>query len=308
MILSPQQVNQLLKIIDKNQLIAIGTQLGPDFLSPADKDVLAESGVNWENFSAATDTVFTSFHYGMLAESLGQTFADNLTFAELTEYISKGRYIPLTFSEQVAIQTIKNQTFSELRTFQGRIFQDINQILTTNSLPEQQEFLRQEIAGGIKDRKLITEIAHDIARKTGDWGRDFQRIVAYNSHLAFEEGKAAMAIRDADGEDPTVYKTVFEQACKHCVELYLTAGIGSQPRLFKLSVLKGNGTNIGRKTAEWKATVGPIHPYCRCSMHTLLPGYIWDKDKKQFVAGGKKDEVPKRKKIRVWIAGKEEFV
>lgn len=50
--------------------------------------------------------------------------------------------------------------------------------------------------------------------------------------------------------------------CPDCVRLHLTAGPGSPPRIFKLSELQANGTNVGKKRAAWKAVIGPVHPWC----------------------------------------------
>jgi hypothetical protein len=263
MYLDPKQVRDLLKIIDGNQAVIIGKELGPDYLSLGDKSLLKDNGIDVETmYKPEEDTVFTSFNFGLLSQALGQTFSENLSYLQLKEYISGGKYIPLTLSEITAINTIKNQTFSDLNRLKGRIFQDVNQFLTTNSLKAQQEFLRTEIATGIENKKGISEIAHGIAEKTGDWSRDFEKIVAYNSQLAYEHGKAAMIKRDSVDEDPEVYKMVFEGACKNCIRLYLTNGTGSEPIVYKMSQLVANGSNIGRKADEWLPTVDPIHPYC----------------------------------------------
>jgi hypothetical protein len=306
MILSSKEIQELLNIIDKNQVIALGRELGPDFLTLADKDLLEQSGVKWKNlYSEAIDSIYTQFHFGMLSEALGQTFADNFTYEQLKEYISKGQYIPLTVREEVAISTIKMQKFNDLKRLNGKIFSDVNQVLVNNSIKNQQALIREQIAEGVANKQMVTEISHRIAELTGDWSRDFERIVAFNNHLAIEEGKAAMMERNTGGEDPLVYKTPFQDACESCVSLYLTAGVGSQPKLFKLSELRANGINIGRKKKEWKAVIGPIHPYCRCSLHTLLPGWIWDQKKGQFIAPSDYKYKSKRKPIRAWVAGQE---
>lgn len=305
MTLSANQIEELITIISRNQLVAISTNLGPDFLSASDQELLMNSGVDYE-YSPLNDTIFSQFNYGLLAEALGQTAFNNLSYEALKEYIRLGQYIPLTFSEQNAINTIKRQTLNDLKTLNGNIFKDVNQILINNTLAEQQEFMKQEMASGIEFKKTVSEIAHTIAEKTGDWSRDFERIVAYNSHQAIEEGKAAMIQRNAGDEDPIVYKTVFEGACQHCIDLYLTNGPGSQPRLFKLSELRANGTNIGRKTKEWKSTIGPIHPFCRCALHFYQEHSVWNIEQKKFL--NNLPYKPLRKLIRVWINGKEEYV
>jgi hypothetical protein len=303
--LSIEQTEELLKIISSNQLVAIGTNLGPDYLTVSDQELLMNAGIDYE-YLPEGDPIFSQFSYGLLSEALGQTAFNNFTYDQLKEYIKYGQYIPLNFTEQSAINSIKKQTLNDLRTLNGKIFRDVNQVLIDNTLKAQQEFIKQEIAHSIEFKKTISEVAHTIAEKTGDWSRDFERIVAYNSHTAIEEGKAAMIQRDQEGKDPIVYKSVFYDACDSCVDLFLTKGRGSRPRLFKLSELKANGTNIGRKKAEWKATLGPIHPYCRCALHLWREGMIWDNKRQRFVIDI--PYVPLRKKIKIWINGKEELV
>ena len=36
-----------------------------------------------------------------------------------------------------------------------------------------------------------------------------------------------------------------------------------KPRIFLLSELEANGTNVGRKRRDWLPTVGAVHPWCR---------------------------------------------
>lgn len=284
MILSPSQINTLLEIIDKNQLVVIGKELGPEFLNEADKQILMKYGIDpYSLYNSTTDTLQMQFQLGMLAEALHQQEVGKITFNQLKDYVSHGDYIPLTAREKATIGAIKNQTFTDLKKLRGNIFQDVNKVLVDNSIQGQSNFIQQELETGYLDKKTVSQISHSIAEKTGDWGRDFDRIVAYNSHAVYEEGKAAMIQRNNPDQDAIVYKTVFEGACAKCISLYLTNGIGSQPRLFKLSELRSNGTNIGRSVKEWKASLGPIHPYCRCLIHELPKGYVWDQQKRDFV-------------------------
>jgi len=309
MYFTPQQIEELLNIIDKNQLVTIGQELGPEFLTNSDKSILADSGIDWKSlYNPAADSIFTSFHFGMLAEALQAHDVATMTYDDIKKYIEHGDYIPMTVGEQAALNSIKAQTYNDVKKLGGRIFSDINQI-GLNRLSDQQKFLSDEIAQGYIDKKTAREIANDIARKTGDWSRDFDRIVTYTNTLAYETGKAAMITRQSGEEDPLVYKHVYDGACKHCIRLYLTNGLGSKPIIFRLSELVNNGTNIGRKTDEWKATLGPVHPYCRCTLKYLRIGYIWDEDKKAFVAPKRETvlnaEKPLRKPIRITVAGKE---
>jgi hypothetical protein len=312
MILTPKQTNSLLEIIAKNQAVVLGREFGIDFLTDYDKTLLESHGVDLDSiYSEATDTIFTSFHYGMLSDALNNiNYTDKLTYNDLYEYISKGEYIPLTHQEIASINSVKTQSLASLRSIGNKIFQDINQILPDTSRSTQENFIRKEIEDGVKYKKTTREIANEIAHKTGDWSRDFDRIVQYTSQTAYEAGKAAAMTRQY-GDNIYVYKQVYEKACKHCVRLYLTSGVGSEPKIFKLSELIANGSNIGKKVADWKPTLDPIHPYCRCNLMYLSNSlnFKWDiKDKKFNTTTTPTPTTRTRPKIKAIVGGKEVWV
>lgn len=302
MVLTVEQINELLSIIERNQSVVIAKEFGIDFLTDEDKIRLKNSGIDWDAlYKPELDTIYSSFNLGMLSEALGLAQTKLVTYDMLKDYISGGEYIPLTKKELFTIQNIKMQAFNDVKTLNGRIFRDVNNILIEDSIQEQQKFIREELEAGYKKKQTVRQIANKIAEKTGDWSRDFDRIIEYASNTAMENGKADM-IENNYGEDVKVYKRVYESACKHCIRLYLTGGIGSEPRIFTLKELRANGSNIGRKTDEWKPVIGSTHPYCRCSLHYVPDNSKWNEEKKQF-----EFEQPKliRKPIRVRIGGKE---
>lgn len=312
--LSSDQLNQLLETINTNQAIFFGSELGTEFLSEYDKALLEANGVDWQTlYNPSSDSIYTSFHLGMLATALNDVRALNkLTFKDLSDYIKQGQYIPVTEREIVTIQAIKTQTFTDIRSLNGRIFQDINGILINSNLESQREFLREQIAEGVSNKKTYREISNTISEKLGDWSRDFDRIVEYQANSAYQEGRASMFEKDELGEsgdnDPEVYKIVFQSACKHCLSLYTTKGYQSEPIVFKLSELRANGTNIGRKVVDWKPTIGSTHPYCRCLLMRKRKGYKWNQQTQSFDIRETTEEVPKRLPIRVKISGREILV
>ena len=58
----------------------------------------------------------------------------------------------------------------------------------------------------------------------------------------------------------------------------------SKPIIFKLSELKANGTNVGRKVADYLPVVGSLHPRCRCTLNKFQDGYVWNESKRVFEA------------------------
>src|ERR1700744_1170461 len=228
--LTIDQLNELLSIIERNQSFIIGKEFGIDFLTDIDKQRLKDFGVDIDTlYSADADTIFTSFNLGMLSEALGMANTNGISYSQLRDYIKGGNYIPLTQRESFIIQNIKNQSFNNVKALNGRIFKDVNQILIDDSLHQQQKFLREELESGVSKKETVSKIANKIAEKTGDWTRDFDRIIEYASNTSFENGKAEM-ISQSYGEDALVWKKVYNGACKHCIRLYLTNGIGSEPK------------------------------------------------------------------------------
>ena len=93
--------------------------------------------------------------------------------------------------------------------------------------------------------------------------------------------------------------------CKHCIKFYTTQGIGSQPRIFKLNELIDNGSNIGRKQVDWTPTLPGTHPFCRCELHYIPEGYVWDEETKQFQPPKEhKRRVERKSKVKIQVGDK----
>ena len=85
---------------------------------------------------------------------------------------------------------------------------------------------------------------------------------------------------------------------------YLDGGLGSAPKVFRLDELKANGTNVGRKAAEYQPVVGPLHPWCRCTLERVPFGFtmadyksgLWEWSGNMFVRV--KSDTPKQEVLR----------
>ena len=100
-------------------------------------------------------------------------------------------------------------------------------------------------------------------------------------------------------------KSIWTGNCRHCIRLYLTNGVGSQPKLFRLQELEANGTNIGLKVNDWKPTVNSTHPHCRCDLNYLPKGYVWDEEKKSFdIPKNYVPKVARTSKVKITVGDK----
>jgi len=306
--LSVEQVNELLEILDSHTLMFIGKSLGPDYLTKDEKKSLNKLGINPSAiYNPEMDTMKTAFYFGLISDALGKREANKVTFKDLKKSLRKGEYLPLTYKEQATIHSVKMQYLGDLRANKGKIFNDVNGIIREKDKGNRaayEEVIRKELVQGIKDKKTAGQIASELGHKTGDWRRNFGRIAEFTSHQAFDEGRAALYKRK-HGEGALVYKQPYEGACKHCIGMYLTKGPGSAPIIFLLTTLEANGTNIGKKTTDWNPVVGSTHPYCRCTLHSYDPDYEWDPETGGFTKLKKKPPRVIRHKVKVTYGGKE---
>ena len=280
---SPRQLNEFVDIIRLNHVIYIAEIVGVDSLSPDDKKILKKYGMSDETLTTPFTETEQAFYWGRLSQAL-RNKAHKVNYNDFTEYLRRGQYIPLSKTEESALKYIKNNTYNHIKGLGDKIAQDVNGIVIKNDpdlRASYEEVIRSSLERGVIERNSLKSIVSEIGHRTEDWSRNLGRIVDTEMQNAFQIGRAEQIKREK-GADSTVYKDVYSGACHKCIELYLTGGIGSQPRLFRLNDLVANGNNYGLKQKDWKATLGPVHPYCRCNLHQLPDGYVWDEEKQMF--------------------------
>jgi len=178
------QIHDLSAIIHRNQALVIN-DCRINSLTETDNIIFKKYGVDLNQlYFESKNTIFTSFHFGLISDSLKELeFVDKLTYNNLYEHISKGKYIPLTQKEIAVINQIRTQSLLHLQSVENKIFRDVNQILPDTSRATQESFLRKEIEQGYREGRDIKQISSEIAHKTGDWSVDFYEIVQFMSTL-----------------------------------------------------------------------------------------------------------------------------
>lgn len=134
--------------------------------------------------------------------------------------------------------------------------------------------IAQAVAEGVEGRKDPRWIASRMLELTNDGARDLLRIASTEAQRVHEQAKAEDIETRYDGGETRVFKRLSPNACKHCRAAYLDSD--GKPRLFTMRELRANGNNFGRKAADWKPTLDPMHPYCGCELTVLPPGYTFD--------------------------------
>jgi hypothetical protein len=149
------------------------------------------------------------------------------------------------------------------------------------------EELRGRIAGAVSaavhGRKTVKQLASSLGHETEDWSRDLLRIARTEMQQAHQSGWAAH-FSATTGPATRVAKRLDAGACKDCRRLYLDSD--GTPRIFLLSDLQANGTNVGKKRGQWLPVVGPVHPNCHCTLVRVPPGFGFDDQGRMVPAGG----------------------
>lgn len=306
MIFTQGQIQDMLAILRKYELIFVAGQLGLDFLSQSDKNILLASGINLDQFKNKKGIVEHAFLFGVLAEAIGDSRAEQMNYDQFKRFLASGKFIPLTEEEEFALQTVKNRAYTDITSLGNRMRTAVSNNILKNNQEQAvmvRNMIRQKTIKATELRYGARNLAADFAETSKDWEVDWLRIAYYLTHEAFNSGRAQSILKE-HGEDAEVYFDVYPGACKHCKELLLTdpEDVNSKPIVFKLKEIIANGNNIYRKVAEWKATISPIHPYCRCTINFKKPGFDWNPETRAFTTPIKrKSKNPKLKNVKLNI-------
>lgn len=274
---TPDQINEILQVIRKNNLIYFASTVSPKPLTKQDLELLKKYGINVEKFKTDFSPFQQAYYFGRLTQILGDENAKQLNYSDLLGYLRKGQFNPLTPLDKQMLELAENRMYNNITWISEKQQAEARVIIDEES----HKVIQQEMKQGIKTKDSIANIANNISKRLNDWSKDMDRVVETEYNNIFLEARASEII-DKDGVDAKVYKEVFPQACRHCIRLYLTAGIGSKPIEFKISELIANGTNVGKKVADWKSVLGSVHPWCRCLLRSIPKHYEWNEEDKEY--------------------------
>jgi len=284
MIFKPEQIQEILKTVDMNTKFLAAKVLGSDILTKEDKKDLEKWGFNLEEIQQEFPSFVQSYHFGRLSALIGDVNSKKISYKDFIEHLRRGQYLPLTEVEKYSLNVAKQRTYGHITGLGEGMKTNISQVIRQTEQERRADYekvIKKELEKGVADRKSLKEIVSDLGHKTGDWSRNWGRIVSTEMNNIFQQGRSDM-YKERYGDDVRVYKDVYPKACRHCIKAYTTSGLGSKPRVFKLSELEANGSNIGKKVADWLPTLQGMHPYCRCTLRNILPGQVWDEETESF--------------------------
>lgn len=298
MIFTRQQTEKLMDIIDFHTAMFITTQMGDNVLSSRDRYMLKKFGFDIRKIVQKYPPYLQSFLFGRLTGWLSENQASSLVYKDFEKHLKSGQYFPLTSQEQTMYDLSLQRSYSHIKNLGVRRKDELTRQIN-------EEEVRRELSEAISKRKSIQNIISNWGHKHENWQRDYGRIAETEMNSIFQLGRT-MQLKEKYGEDSKVFKNVFPGACRHCIRLYLTGGIGSKPKLFTIAELQANGSNIGRKVADWKPVVESTHPFCRCTVQYVPEGMEWSEEKKMFVYPEKYErKIERKSKIKITVGDKK---
>lgn len=257
MLLTAEQLQEIRQVIEDHHHAFIANAIDPSALAPEVLRRLKAKGM----IDPSVESIKDSYLYGQLVAILESAQVAKMGYDEFKRYLAKNP-IPLSAVEHQAIQMATMSAAQYCRGLGNTVNLDTGAVMI-----EADAQLRATTEAGITDavamniarRQSVKQLKTDLGWMAKDWARDWTRIAVTEKQTAMLHGQGD-AYRKEHGKDVLVAKRVTPDACAHCKRVYRDPN--DQPRIFKLSTLEANGTNVGRKGIDFRAVLGTVHPNC----------------------------------------------
>lgn len=317
--LTADQLRQLQQAINDRfafvagQIQSVDYQPAPDLLERWKHLGLVEPGITPETFMASVPAemyfVRNAFLMGKFIEAVeaGKTYQEVMQMALHAPILAPDLHA-IAVAEQQTANFITNNA-ADLATEAGKLWAkkqaetvrsmaiDFHARKLNRTVLDRKEKQMQGIATPDRPVETWRQFSSELHHTMTDRSRDWDRVAFYELTDAQKQGMAHKLLQDGN-VDKLVYKRPMPDACAQCKHVFLQKD-GRTPKLFKLSKLIQNGTNIGRKPhpvrggkvapggrkdgdETIKAVAGLVHPWCACAGPYEYTGYEpWAKEKKK---------------------------
>lgn len=134
---------------------------------------------------------------------------------------------------------------------------------------EKLEIIREETAREFVESKDWRSLARKLADRTKEYVRNWERIARTELQACYNDARVISGVKDF-GPETQIARVHEAGACEDCIRL---CGDSQNPVVFNVRELFENGTNVGKRRRDWRATIFPIHPNCRCDTVVVPPGF-----------------------------------
>lgn len=213
-----------------------------------------------------TDLITTAYSYGKLSMLQGKDLS-NMNPKDVEILIRK---MKLTPSQQYSVEQSKIKAQSNLDSLTQKLTSMVTNTAIQSDL-QMYSVIGEVLPAAMEFNTPRYKVIQMLRDKTGDFNRDWHRVAQTEMWDAKLQGEAEAILSNehpmtSKGAETLVYKKPAWNCCNKCRQLYLESD-GVTPKVFKLSELMANGSNYGKKQADWKPTLGVLHPNCQCVLN-----------------------------------------
>lgn len=273
MLLTEEQLYQIRQIVMDHHSAFVVNTISPSAVAPEILQRLKDKGL----VNVKVNSIEDAYLYGQVLAMMDDPKFATMTYEQFQQHIQKNP-VPLSPIETQAVKFAQLQAGQHCVGLGNRVGATVGSAAIEADAFQRQKLrdvIKTKTAENIAKRESLKKLKSELGWASRDWARDWQRIANTEKQNAMQRGVADHYGKRFGG-DVRVAKRPMPDACKHCKRLHI--GPDGQPRIFKLSELESNGTNVGRKAADWKAVVGTVHPHCQCQMVRIPTGWGFDED------------------------------
>jgi hypothetical protein len=265
MLISQRALAKIDEIIDRAYLGFAFGLVGEDFLSTEQKIKLASLGI------IIGRRPLIELLYILARQRTEPGTYQNQTLNDVMASILSQGALPIINDEsQYTIDHAKVQVMESLEATKQALRKQVKQeILTANTVYKEKRAVERVAAKEEAVKGLMSKL--DVMVSVGAiaalFRKEFVTAVtgAINSSVV-DEIRMLAGFEHKNPENVPVFKQVVwdDRLSPECRRLH-THPDGS-PRIYTLKELEQNGSNAGKPKSQWKATIGPTHPNCRCQL------------------------------------------
>jgi hypothetical protein len=256
MLLTPDQLHEISQIIADRHAAFIVNTVGPEAVAPQVLERLKGLGL----VDIKIDSIRDAYLYGQAVAAAEVPGVQTMSYDQFKAHVRKNP-IPLSEIEKDAITYAQQHAGQYCRGLGNRVDVQTGQVAIEADAELRRE-MRDKIMTATEEavakRKTLKQLKSDLGWATQDWTRDWERIANTEQQFAMQQGQKDY-IAEEWGPDADVVCLIMPDRCPDCEEHYTEGGM---PKIFKLSELEGNGTNVGKKRAAWLPVIPPMHPHC----------------------------------------------
>jgi len=298
MLLDKSQIEEIVKIVKDNHNIFVSKNIGHEVIPKGELDELKKK-YGESNIAQIEDFVRDGYFVGYLG---GKDPLEKMSHSQLKK-TSKPK---LNNLEEYSIEHSKEVLDSYIQKLSQAAQTNVETLIREyNKKYKDNLMVNRLFTMALRSKeanKSVSQLATDMRDLTGDMARDWDRVAATEMTNIINTGMVDTIVKmnpETHPDEIIVFKRVVNDAdlCRSCKRLHLEND-GSTPKIYRLSQVLANGTNVGKKPNSWDMIINATHPYCRCSIVQLPAGFIFNEEGRMKFVGKEESTKINNKKVQ----------